>query len=294
MSYASSLTMQIITLTTDLGSTDHYVAALKGTILCNAPNVTIVDISHQVTAFSILQASYFVSNCFLDFPEGTIHLIGVNSEPIIHLSQDELSSYPSILKFKGHYFVSTDNGFFSLLTLNEPHEGFWRIDDVLSNPNLFKFPSKNLLVPAACKLANKVPISSFASENTVFLRKLRLHPVMEEYQLKGSIIHIDHFGNIITNITKSLFYDFGKNEKFILYFRKKEYSINEISSSYQDVPKGEKVALFNSNNYLEIAINHGSRDRNNGASNLLGIGINDTIRVEFQPKGSVNSLDELF
>ena len=286
--------MQIITLTTDLGSTDHYVAALKGTILCNAPNVTIVDISHQVTAFSILQASYFVSNCFLDFPEGTIHLIGVNSEPIIHLSQDELSSYPSILKFKGHYFVSTDNGFFSLLTLNEPHEGFWRIDDVLSNPNLFKFPSKNLLVPAACKLANKVPISSFASENTVFLRKLRLHPVMEEYQLKGSIIHIDHFGNIITNITKSLFYDFGKNEKFILYFRKKEYSINEISSSYQDVPKGEKVALFNSNNYLEIAINHGSRDRNNGASNLLGIGINDTIRVEFQPKGSVNSLEELF
>jgi S-adenosylmethionine hydrolase len=286
--------MQIITLTTDLGSTDHYVAAIKGTILCNAPNVTIVDISHQVTAFSILQASYFVSNCFLDFPEGTIHLIGVNSEPIIHLSQDELSSYPSILKFKGHYFVSTDNGFFSLLTLNEPHEGFWRIDDVLSNPNLFKFPSKNLLVPAACKLANKVPISSFASENTVFLRKLRLHPVMEEYQLKGSIIHIDHFGNIITNITKSLFYDFGKNEKFILYFRKKEYSINEISSSYQDVPKGEKVALFNSNNYLEIAINHGSRDRNNGASNLLGIGINDTIRVEFQPKGSVNSLEELF
>ena len=286
--------MQIITLTTDLGTTDHYVAALKGTILSSTSQVTIVDISHQVTAFSILQASYYVSNCFLDFPEGTIHLIGVNSEPIIHLSQDELSCYPSILKFKGHYFVSTDNGFFSLLTQNEPYEGFWRIDDVLSNPNLFKFPAKHLLVPAACKLANQVPITSFASETDQFQRMLRLHPVMEEYQLKGAIIHIDHFGNIITNITKSLFYDFGKNEKFILYFRKKEYSINEISGSYQDVPKGEKVAIFNSNNYLEIGINHGSKDRNNGASNLLGIGINDTIRIEFQPKGSVASLEELF
>lgn len=286
--------MQIITLTTDLGSTDHYVAALKGTILSNAPHVTLVDISHQVTAFSILQASYYVSNCFLDFPEGTIHLIGVNSEPIIHLSQDELSCYPSILKFKGHYFVSTDNGFFSLLTQNESHEGFWRIDDVLSNPNLFKFPSKNLLAPAASKLANQVPISSFATENEAFQRMLRLHPVMEGFQLKGSVLHIDHFGNVITNISKSLFYEFGKNEKFILYFRKKEYSINEISSSYQDVPKGEKVALFNSNNYLEIAINHGSKDRSNGASSLLGIGVNDAVRIEFQPKGSVASLNELF
>jgi S-adenosylmethionine hydrolase len=286
--------MQIVTLLSDLGVKDHYVASIKGAILSKSPNVQLVDISHDVQSFSILQAAYYLQNCFLDFPKGTIHLVAVNSEPIIHLDSDELSSYPSILLFKGHYFVCTDNGFFSLLTKDEPIEKIWRLDDVLSNKNIFVFPAKNILAPAVSKLALGKSIDEFASPIDSFKRQITFHPIIEPNVIKGNIIHIDHFGNLVTNISKEIFYQFGNDIPFTIYFRKKEYFIDTISSSYGDVPRGEKVAVFNANNLLEIAINHGAQDRKNGANTLFGITLNDIVRVEFTPRGSKETLESLF
>jgi len=286
--------MHIITLTTDMGTQDHYVAAIKGAILKRITNVHIVDISHEVQSFSTNQAAYFLKNCFEDFPEGTIHIIGVQSEPIIHFESENMSSYPSILKYKGHYFIGTDNGVFSLIVQENEIEGFWRLDDVLSNKNVFNFPVKNILVPAACQLALGKEINTFATEQTTFKRQIAFHPTIEPNVLKGNVIHIDHFGNLITNIDKETFYKVGKDVPFTIFFRKKEYYIDEISTSYTDVPKGEKVAIFNSNNLLEIAINQGAKDRKNGASSLFGISVNDIVRVEYSPRGSKDTLESLF
>ncbi len=286
--------MPIITLTTDMGLKDHYVASIKGAILSQIDQIHIIDITHEVQSFSVLQATFVLQNCFDEFPKGTIHIMGVNSEPMINLTDDSLSSYPAIMLYKDHYFISNDNGFFNLLIGNNEYQGFWRIDDVLSSKNVFKFPTKNILVPAACKIASGIDINSFCSEHDDFQRAITFQPIFEENVIKGNVIHIDHFGNLITNITRANFNKFDKEIPFTIFFRRKEYFIDTISISYSDVPRGEKVAIFNSNDYLEIALNQGATDRRNSATALFGMSINDIVRVEFNPRGSKDTLESLF
>lgn len=285
--------MQIITLTTDMGLLDHYVAALKGSIFSLDASVQIVDISHQVHAFDVIQEAYFVRSCFRDFPVGTVHICAVDSEPVINFGSSSSGSFPSIMLFEGHYFISNDNGFFGLLLDGNQPEKFWRLEDVMSNPNMLKFPIKNILVPAAIKICQKVEIETFAIENE-FKRAFSINAVTEENLIRGNVVHIDHFGNIITNISKELFQRIGQNAPFTIFFRKKEYYIEEISNTYSDAVEGEKVAVFNSNDMLEIAINKGANGRNGGASSLFGINLQDIVRIEFTPRGSKETLESLF
>lgn len=285
--------MQIITLTSDMGINDFYVASVKANILKLSSAVQIVDISHQVKPFDIPEAVYLLRNCFYEFPEGTIHIIGLDDEPNISMLPEN-SNYPSILKFKGHYFIGNDNGFFGAFLNHEEHEGFYQIDDVLSNPNKFNFPTKNMFVPAACKLANGEEITSIASLTNRFKTSLSMQAIFEENLIKGHVIHIDNYGNLITNIHQSDFSKIGKNAPFIIYIRKKDYQIDVISDSYNSVHGGEKVAFFNYNGFLEIAINRGTTKSNGGANQLLGVKRGDLIRIDFQPKDSVNELNSLF
>jgi S-adenosylmethionine hydrolase len=286
--------MQIITLTSDLGVSDYYVAAIKGAILSEVIDVHLVDVSHNIRAFDIAQASFFIRNCFENFPKGTIHLIGVDCEPIVDVESKENASVPAILEYKGHFFVSNDNGIFSLIVGEEKFDNFWIVDDVLSNPQAFIFPLKNILVPIVCKLAKQKEISSFATLESSFNRKFTMNPIVENHLIIGSIIHVDHYGNLITNIDKPTFERFGVDIPFTLFFRRKEYFIEEISKTYSDVPHGEKIALFNSNGFLEIAINRGATTLHGGATSLFGLHIGDAVRVEFFPKGSKDTIESLF
>lgn len=286
--------MQIITLTTDVGLSDHYAAALKGTIFSANPGVIVVDITHDVRAFEVVNAVYHIDNCFRDFPAGTIHVCGVESEPVVNFGSEDNSSLPAIMLFEGHYFVSNDNGFFGLLLKGKQPEKLWKIDDVLSNPNLFRFPAKSILVPTACRIAAGEEISSFATETTKYRKALTFQPIVEENLIKGNIIHIDHFGNLITNVTKELFYQFGENIPFTIFLRNKEYHIDEISNGYKEVAEGESVGIFNSSGYLEIAINQGAKSKRHGADTLLGMNINDVVRIEFTPRGSKETIESLF
>jgi len=282
--------MQIITLTTDMGLSDHYAAALKGTIYRLDPTATIVDISHAIRAFDIVQASYCVSSVYKDFPEGTVHVVGVDSEPVIHSRE---GSYPAIMLFDGHYFVGNDNGFFALLLKERQPEGFWLIDNVLSQPTGFKFPTKNIFIPAAVKIAQGTDVNTFASKQEEWKRAFTINPVLEENLIKGSIVHIDHYGNAITNISRELF-DRFEESPFTILFRKRDYYIDTISGSYNEVQPGERVAIFNNNDFLEIAINKGARGVNGGADTLFGLHVGDVVRVEFTPRGSAKTIDSLF
>lgn len=285
--------MQIITLTTDMGVRDHYVAAIKGAIYRLSPSAAIVDVSHTVKPFDIAEAAYYLSCCFEEFPEGTVHVIGVDSEPMINFSGSE-GSFPSILFFKGHYFVSIDNGFFGAFLQDRQADGFYRIDDVLSRPDLFKFPTKNMLVPAACRILNGESVDSFASPFPSFKKAFALSAVIETNLIKGNVIHIDNYGNLITNVHQTLFERFGKDTPFTIYYRNREYHIDEISATFNSVPSGEKVAIFNNNGLLEIAVNRGANLSNGGAEKLFGVRIGDVIRIEFTPRGSRNTLESLF
>ena len=102
--------MKVITLTTDMGLNDHYVASLKGSLLKSASDVQVVDIVHTVRPFDISEAAFHVRSCFTDFPEGTVHVIGVDSEPIVNFGGSD-GSFPSIMKYQNQYFISCDNGF---------------------------------------------------------------------------------------------------------------------------------------------------------------------------------------
>ncbi len=276
-----------------MGTRDHYVAALKGAIFSSINKVNVVDVSHSVKPFDVSEAAFYLNSCFEEFPEGTIHIVGVDSEPMINFGGSE-GSFPSILIFKGHYFLSNDNGFFGAFLMDRKADAIYRIDDVLSNLEYLKFPTKNIFIPAAEKIAKGIAISSFASEVNTYKKAFSLSAVIETNLIKGNIVHIDNYGNLITNVHRSLFERFGKDTPFTIYYRNKDYYIDEINPTYNAVPNGEKVAIFNNNGLLEIAINRGANLSSGGASQLFGVTKGDVIRIEFTPRGSKETLESLF
>lgn len=258
--------MAIITLTTDLGIKDHYVGVLKGSLLKLCPEATIVDISHQIPAYDILKAAYTLKNCFPDFPDGSIHIIGVNPEA------NESASHLAV-KYKNQYFIGADNGVFSLIFDDKPEKIIEL--DITQNPDAITFPTKDVFAKAACHLAKGGTLEMIGKPLEDLVEKALFRAVSVGNIIKGMAIHVDHYGNVITNIDETFFKAFGQGREFKIEFRHGEYDINTISKSYSDVPEGEKLALFSSTGYLEIAMHKGN------AASLLGIKESETIRIEF-------------
>ena len=257
--------MAIITLTTDLGYKDFYQAALKGSILSLKPDVNIIDITHSISAFNIPQAAFVLKNAFPYFPKDTVHLIGINS--VFH----EKTKYLAV-RYKGHYFVGSDNGIFSLMFDEAPDEIVEL--DIMQDLKFLHFPLTDIFAKASTHLAAGRKLQEIGILLEELEQKVNLQPVIETNVIKGSVIHIDSFQNVITNISKDLFTRIQQNRDFVLYFRKNE-SISNLSWHYNEVPEGEKLCLFGISNYLEIAINKGN------ASGLLGLHLGDIVRVEF-------------
>jgi S-adenosylmethionine hydrolase len=258
--------MAIITLTTDLGSKDFYQAALKGSILSIMPTANIVDITHEVPSFNISYAAFVLKNVYNYFPKGTVHLIGIDSV------FSEQSKYVA-LKYQDHFFVGADNGIFSLLFDEAPDELVEL--NIMQDLKYLHFPLVDIFVKAAIHLAKGGKLKEIGMPADSVEERMLLHPVIERDIIRGSVIYIDTFCNVITNITKELFTKIQRNRDFTLYFRKSE-TINQLSWHYNEVPEGEKLCLFGISNHLEIAINKGK------ASGLLGLHLNDIVRVEFR------------
>jgi S-adenosylmethionine hydrolase len=276
-----------------MGLNDHYVASLKGSLLSADHTVNIIDITHDVSPFDISEAAFHVTSCYQDFPKGTIHVVGVDSEPIVNFGGSD-GSFPTIMEFAGQYFISNDNGFFGAFLKEERPNAIWRIEHFISDPKAFKFPTKNILIEAAIRLMKGESPASFATSFNGYKNALALVAVSETNLIKGHVVHVDSYGNAITNVHHTLFERFGENTPFILYFKRKDYFIDVISNTYNEVAQGEKVAIFNENGFLEIAINRGASGSTGGAEQLFGLHKNDIIRIEFTPKGSRETLESLF
>ncbi|WP_285008064.1 SAM hydrolase/SAM-dependent halogenase family protein [Pedobacter faecalis] len=259
--------MAIITLTTDLGSKDFYQAALKGSILSILPSAQIVDVTHEVPSFNISYAAFVLKNVYPYFPKGSVHLIGIDSV------YNENTRYVA-LKHNDHYFVGADNGIFSLLFDDKP-ETIVELN-IMQDLKYLHFPLVDIFVKAAVHLAKGNKLKDIGLPVEGIEQRMLLHPVIERDIIRGSVIYIDTFCNVITNITKDLFTRIQRNRDFTLYFRKSE-TINQLSWHYNEVPEGEKLCLFGISNHLEIAINKGK------ASGLLGLHLGDIVRVEFHP-----------
>lgn len=257
--------MAIITLTTDLGSKDFYQAALKGSILSILPTANIVDITHDVPSYNISYAAFVLKNAYTYFPKNTVHLIGIDSV------FNEKTKYMA-LRYKDHFFVGADNGIFSLLLDGKPDELVEL--NIMQDLKFLHFPLVDIFVKAAIHLAKGGKLKDIGIPTEDIEQRMLLHPVIERDIIRGSVIYIDTFCNVITNITKDLFTKIQRNRDFTLYFRKSE-TITQLSWHYNEVPEGEKLCLFGISNHLEIAINKGK------ASGLLGLHLSDIVRVEF-------------
>lgn len=285
--------MSIITLTTDLGLRDHYVASLKAQLLSKLPGCNIVDISHEVQPFNLGEAAYYVNNVLDDFPEGTVHFIGVDHLPNISIASAENNLYPVVMKLHGQYFVGCDNGLLSLIKGFDGAKKIVRIDD-FSAKSALRFPTRNIYVPTIIALCEGKALDEIGEPVKNIRRAFTQQPIVEENLIKGAVIHKDKYGNVIVNITEKLFTEVGAGNPFTIYFKRNSYHIDQISSNYYDVPAGEKLALFNDNGFLEIAINKGVKGSGGGAASLLGLDVKDLIRVEFHPKGSKDNIEALF
>jgi hypothetical protein len=264
--------MPVVTLTSDLGTKDYYLAAVKAAALREIPDLEWVDVSNHIPPFDMAKAAFVLRNVWREFPENTIHLVGINCDwsretPYIFLKKD------------GQYFIGTDNGFFSLL-FEEDREVEWVRTVALSGDEDLSFPTKSIFVKVAALLAKKEDLNTFSKAADGFKIRPALAPVLEHDNLRGMAIYVDSYGNVITNITKDLFDRVVGDKPFNIVLRRGDSDLSRISRTYSEVPEGEKVALFTSGGYLEIAINHGVEGSGGGAADLLGIRESDIVRIE--------------
>jgi S-adenosyl-L-methionine hydrolase (adenosine-forming) len=259
--------MTIITLTTDWGCANHYVGAVKGNLLKLIPGATIIDISHQVPAFDIMQASFVLKNAYPHFPQGTIHLVGVNTEA-------GLQNPHIAVSHQGHYFIGADNGIFSLLFENQPESAVEL--EIIQDSDYFTFSTRDVFAVAASMIAGGKAFSELGRPHGELNQRIPFKPVIYPEKIIGKVIFIDNYENVLVNIDKEIFRQVGKNRPFSIGFRSPGHSISQIHQAYADVVPGEKLALFGSTGFLEIAINQGK------ASSLLGLYMNDTVSIEFK------------
>jgi len=256
--------MGLITLISDWGLSDYYVAAVKGMIYKFYPEAQIVDISHNIQAFDSIETAYILKNTYPSFPDGTVHIIGVNTE-------ESLTNIHTVAYYNKHYFIGSDDGIFSLIFDGEP-DSVYELEIPMES-SLHTFSSRDRFAKAAAHIANGGELSDLGAQRDGVVKKILFAPPINENSLKGMVIHIDNYRNLITNISKSDFRKFTKGSKFEISFRSKKYKIYKIHDSYDDVVHGEIVALFTGDDILEIAINKGK------AASLLGIHKKDPIVV---------------
>lgn len=264
--------MAIITLTTDMGLKDHYVASIKGSILSQCPDSVIVDVSHLIKPFNNSQAAFVLRQAYPDFPRGTIHIIGVNPEA-------DGQTQHLVVRHDGHYFIGADNGIFALLFDSKPHEAFeltMKLDDDHAT-----FPTKSVFVKAACHIARGGTPDVIGRKVTQIRDQIGFQPATDAQTIRAKVVYIDSYGNLVTNVRKQLFDEVGKGRSFKIGFGRTAYDIAKIDKTYADVQNGDRVAFFGTGGLLEIAVNKGVEGSGGGASRLFGVRESDPVRIDF-------------
>lgn len=250
--------MPIVTLTSDYGTRDHYVAMLKGRMLTRRSDLTIIDVSHEIEQFDTVQAAFVLKHAYPSFPAGTIHVAIVNNRPEV---RDLLC-----IVMNGHYFLIPDNGMATLL--------FQELGECYVVHSNGDSGWKDRIAGCVEQLASGHQPGSFARLKRDFVERIHLTPVVTSEFIRGTAIHIDHYDNVIFNITREIFETVCKGRDFELYYKRHD-PITSIHTKYYDVPVGEVLCRFNDQGFLELAINMGK------AASLLGIKVDDMVQVHF-------------
>lgn len=275
--------MSIITLTTDYGLKDHFVGSLKGKILSEYPEAQIIDISHDIDPFNIVEASYIIGASYSSFPKGTVHLIGVDME----LNKENLHI---VMQWNDSYFIAADNGILSMLSQKIVPQKIVAINIHDRLPS--DASGLDVFVTVACHIARGGLLNVIGREinNVKEVTEMKAVVSNDSNCLKGHVIYIDHFGNVVTNITKKQFLEVAKGRPYEIQMKTKNiktilpnYSAIAISDKYPIKNyEGEKLAIFNEAGYLEIAIFRSNPSKIGSASSLLGLNYRDAVTIEFK------------
>lgn len=255
----------IITLTTDFGLVDPFVAIMKGVILGIAPNARLVDVTHEIGSYDIVEAALLLDSSYRYFPEGTIHVVvvdpGVGSE-----------RRPMAAAANGHIFVAPDNGVLTLVLQGDataPSPSAYRItnESLFRNPVSNTFHGRDIFASVAAHLARGIPIESVGPRIVDFVKKPPPNPRPQGGRLIGAVLRIDRFGNIITNLRReNLPSDFS--------IKIADLSITRLCSSFSEAESGEFFAIEGSTGFIELALNQGS------AAEKLNVGRGEEIELE--------------
>ena len=248
----------------DFGNRDHYVSAVKAKIYSINPSINIVDISHGIKPFDLSHASYVLGSVFRDFPKGTIHLCAVDSIGV------KGSRYVA-LKLEDYFFVGNDNGLYSLLSEKEPSIIAELFTTDIDNKT---FPAKDILAKAAAMLASGSSINDVGKFTKILERKISRKSRATKKQITGNVIHIDHYGNLITNIEEEVFNIIRKERKYTVQFAREK--LLEIHGQSNEPEDGDCFVIFNRTGLLEIGINKGN------ASELLGMKFDSPVNIFFE------------
>ncbi len=276
--------MNFITLTTDFGYKDFSIAITKANIYNSIKDVIIVDVSHQISPFNNTEAAYILKNSYKSFPQGSIHIIGVESELTPENSH-------LVMSFDNHFFIGANNGIFSLITESLKPDKIVEIN--IHNNIISTFPMIDVFVKVAKHIVSNGSLDVIGKEIKEIKQLTEIKPVINQRkdQILGSVIYIDNYGNVITNITKKIFNEIGKSRPFTIEARrikfKKIYSSYSQAIDYSIKRKkreedGKKLALFNSAEHLELAIYKSNPETVGSANSLFGLNYRDPITIFFE------------
>ena len=276
--------MNFITLTTDFGYKDFSIAITKANIYNSIKDVIIVDVSHQISPFNNTEAAYILKNSYKSFPQGSIHIIGVESELTPENSH-------LVMSFNNHFFIGANNGIFSLITESLKPDKIVEIN--IHNNIISTFPMIDVFVKVAKHIVSNGSLDVIGKEIKDIKQLTEIKPVINQKkdQILGSVIYIDNYGNVITNITKKIFNEIGKSRPFTIEARRIKFK--KIYSSYSQAidfsikrkkreEDGKKLALFNSAEHLELAIYKSNPETVGSANSLFGLNYRDPITIFFE------------
>ena len=247
---------QIITLTTDFGLRDPYVAEMKAVILGISPNTKIVDIAHQIEKFNIGMGAYTLAAASPYFPKGTVHVAVV--DPGVGTERKAV-----LIQTKNAYYIGPNNGVLTLAAKSQGIRHIYRIE----NPKFMlqevsnTFHGRDVFAPAAAHLANGISPSEFGPEICGIVTPRFARITKRKNRLTGEVIHIDGFGNIITNLKEKELESMDVKKTVNLKLKSTELKL-KLCKAYAEVNTRQPLAIIGSHNFLEISINQGNAAEN--------------------------------
>lgn len=246
-----------ITLTTDFGLQDHYVGVLKAVMLSISSSARHVDISHEIPPQDIMAGAWVVRNSAMLFPPKTVHLVVV--DPGVGTERK-----PVALQIEDQFFVGPDNGIFSLIGSEYDYEAVTLQNQTYWRPNPSNtFHGRDIFAPVAAHLANGVKLQELGDPLDKLVTYRWAVPISDKDGVQGWIVHIDRFGNLISNIPEEMVTEAGNSSEVKIYVG--NTILTSLSATFGEVPDGEPTAYIGSSGMLEVAINKGN------AREMLGV-----------------------